>query len=153
MRFTAILYVKKLLKSPAMAFDQYLRPIFHCDAKYLASGVGVGQYPRRQNFVLEIPTCWYILALPNAKICVSPNANPQRQKAQRHLYSTDWRYACTFHVVYVNLCRVCVGCPTQTRFSVEYGLKMSDISCVTGTFSYKNWSHCTVGTPIFDEFQ
>ena len=45
-----------------------LKPIFHCDAKYLASGVGVGQCPRRQNFALDIPTCWYILALPNAKI-------------------------------------------------------------------------------------
>ena len=50
------------------------KPIFHCDAKYLASGVGVGQCTRRQNFALEIPTCWYILALPNAKICVSPDA-------------------------------------------------------------------------------
>ena len=33
-----------------------LKPIFHQNAKYLASGVGVGQCPRRQNF-----------ALPNAK--------------------------------------------------------------------------------------
>ena len=56
----------------------HLKPIFHQNAKYLASGVGVGQCPRRQNFVLEIPTCWYILALPNAKICVFPDANPQR---------------------------------------------------------------------------
>ena len=24
--------------------------------------------------MLEIPTCWYILVLPNAKICVSPDA-------------------------------------------------------------------------------
>ena len=52
-----------------------LKPIFHCDAKYLASGVGVGQCPRRQNFALEIPTCWYILALSNAKICVFPDAS------------------------------------------------------------------------------
>ena len=33
-----------------------LKPIFHQNAKYLASGVGVGQCTRRQNF-----------ALPNAK--------------------------------------------------------------------------------------
>ena len=44
-----------------------LKPIFHCNANDLAWGVGVGQCPRRQNFALEIPTCWYILALPNAK--------------------------------------------------------------------------------------
>ena len=54
-----------------------VKPIFHCDAKYLASGVGVGQCPRRQNFALEIPTCWYILALPNAKIFVTPDAKPK----------------------------------------------------------------------------
>ena len=34
----------------------YLKPIFHQNTKYLASGVGVGQCSRRQNF-----------ALPNAK--------------------------------------------------------------------------------------
>ena len=43
----------------------------------MASWVGVGQCPRRQNFALEIPTCWYILALPNAKICVTPDAKPK----------------------------------------------------------------------------
>ena len=36
-----------------------VKPIFHCNAKYLASGVGIGQCPQRQNFGLEIPTCWY----------------------------------------------------------------------------------------------
>ena len=41
-----------------------LKPIFHQNAKYLASGGGVGQCPRRQTFALGIPTCWYILALP-----------------------------------------------------------------------------------------
>ena len=51
-----------------------VKPIFHCDAKYLVLGVGVGQCPQSENFALAIPTCWYILALPNAKICVSPDA-------------------------------------------------------------------------------
>ena len=69
-----------------------LKLIFHQNAKYLALGAGVGQCPRRQNFGLEIPTCWYILALPNAKICVSPDAklkicigpdaNPRRQSVE-----------------------------------------------------------------------
>ena len=48
-----------------------LKPIFHCNTKYLASGVGVGQCPRRQN----------CLALPNATICVFPYAKPQRQSS------------------------------------------------------------------------
>ena len=31
--------------------------------KILASGAGVGQHPRRQNFALGIPTCWYLKTL------------------------------------------------------------------------------------------
>ena len=98
-------------------------------------GVGVGQCLQRQNFALEIPTCWYILALPNAKICVSPDAklkifvspdaNPRCQSVEYRwrwaFWRWGWRWACTFHVVYVNI--ICVGHPTQTCFSVEYGLK------------------------------
>ena len=112
-----------------------IKPILLWDAKYLASGVGVGQCPRRQNFALEIPTCWYlganakckICVTPNTKykICVTPDANPRRQSVE---YRWRWvrnaifsRWPCTFHVVYVNF--ICVGHPTQTRFSVEYGLK------------------------------
>ena len=41
-------------------FTKTLKPIFHGDATYLVSGVGVGQCPRRQNFVLGIQTCWYL---------------------------------------------------------------------------------------------
>ena len=37
-----------------------VKPIFHCDAKYLVSGVGVGQCLRRQHFALGIATCWYL---------------------------------------------------------------------------------------------
>ena len=61
---------------------------------------------------------------PNPKICVTPDANPRRQSVE---YRWRWvpnakfsRWACTFRVVYVNF--ICVGHPTQTRFSVEYGL-------------------------------
>ena len=87
-----------------------VKPIFHWNAKYLASGVGVGQCPRRQNFALEIPACWYILALPNAKICITsdakpkicviPDANPQRQEywLRWAFWRWGWRLACTFHV-------------------------------------------------------
>ena len=40
--------------------------------------------------------------------------------------------SCSFHVVYVNL--ICVGHPTQTRYSVEYGLKTTAamINCSNG---------------------
>ena len=65
------------------------------------SGVGVGQCPRRQNFALEIPTCWYILALPNAKICVSPDANPRRQSVEYRCRWVFWRWPCIFHVYFM----------------------------------------------------
>ena len=81
-----------------------VKPIFHCDAKYLASGVGVGQCPRRQNFALEIPTCWYILALPNTKICVIPDASQwnigcvgsQRKMLALAMYISC--FLCRFHL-------------------------------------------------------
>ena len=73
-----------------------LKPIFHCDAKFLALGVGIGQYPQRQNFVLGIPTCWYlganahplICVLPDAKpkICVLPDTKPKRKPVEYRLH-------------------------------------------------------------------
>ena len=56
-----------------------LKPIFHQNAKYLASGGGVGQCPRRQTFASGIPTCWYILTLPPTpmlKFALPPTPTP-----------------------------------------------------------------------------
>ena len=64
----------------------------------------------------NIPTCWYILALPNAKICVTPDAkpkicvtpdaNPRHQSVEYRWRWAFWRWACTFQVVCVNF--ICV---------------------------------------------
>ena len=86
-----------------------VKPIFHCDAKYLALGVGVGQCPRRQNFVLEIPTCWYILVLPNAKICVTPKAKPKicviPDANQWNIGGVGSQTQTSGHVHFIFLCR------------------------------------------------
>ena len=37
-----------------------LKPIFHCDAKKVALGPGIGLAPQRHYFVLGIPTCYYL---------------------------------------------------------------------------------------------
>ena len=37
-----------------------LKPTFHYDAKPFALGPRVGLDPQRHNFVLGIPTCWYL---------------------------------------------------------------------------------------------
>ena len=58
-----------------------LKPIFHCDAKYLASGV-LGNAPDTRilrHLTENILTCWYILALPNAKTCITPDAKPRNR--------------------------------------------------------------------------
>ena len=47
-------------------FSAMLKPIFHCDAKPLALGPGVGLDPQRHTF-----------ASPNAKICITPDAKPK----------------------------------------------------------------------------
>ena len=61
----------------------------------------------------------------NPIVCVTSDANPRRQSVEYRwrwaVWRSGWRWAFTFHVVYVNF--ICVGHPTQTRFSVEYGLK------------------------------
>ena len=68
-----------------------LKPIFHQNAKYLASGAGVGQCPRRQNFALCIPTCWYLKCenlrypTPNLKVGLAPTPNPD---------ASQWNIGC-----------------------------------------------------------
>ena len=97
-----------------------VKPIFHQNAKYLASGVGVGQCPRRQNFALEIPTCWYILALPNANICVVPDAKPQCQPVE---YSLRWILGVWSRVGHVHfILFVFISFALGSVFPVEYGL-------------------------------
>ena len=91
-----------------------LKPIFHCNAKYLASGVGVGQYSRRQNFALGYQHVGILeptQTLASGVICVTPDANPRRQSVE---YRWRWvpnanflRWPCTFHFFGVDF--ICVG--------------------------------------------
>ena len=73
----------------------YRKPIFHCDAKYLALGVGVGQCPRLQNFVLEIPTCWYLLHWVTQFFCVLADAKPESWVlADAKPNASQWNIGC-----------------------------------------------------------
>ena len=116
--------------------------IFHYDAKYLASGVGVGQCPRRQNFAVEIPTGWYILALTKAKncvspdtklkICVSPDANPRRQLPTPvsgiYVALGLWRWPCIFHVYFMYIS--CIFHVVCASFSALATRKSADAKAV-----------------------
>ena len=72
-------------------FYQLLKPIFHQNAKYLASGVGVGQCTRRQNFALPNAKDTNMLvyfALADANFLRYPTPNPRRQSVEYR-----WRWA------------------------------------------------------------
>ena len=77
-----------------------VKPIFHCNAKPLALGVCVGQYPQSENCAFGIPTCWCLKLLK----CVSPptqtlkypqrkppNANPPTQAGEIYVGSGPQR--------------------------------------------------------------
>ena len=93
MKLAAIPYFMEILY-------RTIKPIFHCDAKYLASGVGVGQCTRRQN-------------------CALPNAKYTNMLVSFALCDTNsLRWPCTFHFFCLDFIRV--GKPTRTPFPVEY---------------------------------
>ena len=75
--------------------NDYLKPIFHCDAKILAGyylGCCVGQYSQRESFALGIPTCWNLKMLkfalppmPNLKFALPPMRTPN---------ASQWNIGC-----------------------------------------------------------
>ena len=114
-----------------------LKPIFHCDAKLLALGTFALPDTKDDTFALPdamIPTCWYLLRWVTHIFCVLPNTKPKsyvltdaKPKRKPVEYRLRWvpgvgslRWACTFHIFCVDF--ICIGWPTQTHFSVEYGL-------------------------------
>ena len=115
-----------------------LKPLFHCNAKSFALGTFVSPNAKDSTFALPYArntNMLVSLALGDANFSRHPDAkpkswvlhdaNPRRQSVEYRwhwaFWHWGWHWACTFHVVYVNF--ICVGHPTQTRFSVEYGLK------------------------------
>ena len=112
-----------------------LKPIFHQNAKYLASGVGVGQCTRCQNF-----------ALPNAKYTnmlvyfgVTPDANPRRQSVEYRWHWVFWRWSCIFHVYFMYIsCIFHVVCASfsasATRELASFQWNMGLSSCVGASF-------------------
>ena len=118
------IYNQSIEVSGSALIEKSFKPIFHCDAKYLASGVGVEQCTRRQNCALPNAKYTNMLVyfalgeahfrvLPDAKpkSCVLPDAKPKRKPVE---YRLRWvpgvgslRWACTFHIFCVDF--ICVG--------------------------------------------
>ena len=90
-----------------------LKPIFHQNAKYLASGVGVGQCTRCQNCALPnakytnmlvslaLGDALFYAFLPDAKpkSCVKPDAKPKRKPVE---YRLRWVPTQNFRVGHVH---------------------------------------------------
>ena len=78
-----------------------LNPIFHCDAKYLASWVGVGHCTRRQNFAL--PNAKYsnmlvYFALDDAYFSRHPTQNPNASQSNIGCVGSQTQISCVGHV-------------------------------------------------------
>ena len=64
--------------------------------------------PQRQNFALEIPTCWYILALPltpNLKFALSTTPTPDASQWNIGGVGSQMQISCVGHVHFTFLCR------------------------------------------------
>ena len=93
-----IMFMSFVTEAPFYMF----KPMFHCDAKLLASGLGVGGNAKKNNMLV------YFGVTPNAKpkICITPGANPDTSQWNiggvgssgiGHVY---FMYiSCIFHVV------------------------------------------------------
>ena len=104
-----------------------LKPIFHCDAKLLVSGNFA--LPNAKDSTFASPNSkntnmLVSLALGDANFSRHLTQNTQRESVE---YRLRWvpnakssRWPCTFHVVCVYF--ICILWPTQTQFSVKYGL-------------------------------
>ena len=118
-----------------------LKPIFHCDTKFLALGVGVGQYPRCQNFALGIPTCWYLGAnanpliwvLPDTKpkICVLPDAKPKRKPVEYRLRWVPTQNSGVGHVhfMFFVLISFALGSQRKPSFQWNMGFTLLQLLC------------------------
>ena len=131
-----------------LSVNPTLKPIFHCDAKYLALGVGVGQCPQHQNVALGIPTCWYLGANANP-FCVLPDAFYPTRNLKFAFYLTrnlnasqwdiDWVKSlalglCVGHVhfIFFVLISFALGSRRKCSFQWNMGLKQGidpEMSC------------------------
>ena len=76
-----------------------LKPIFHCNAKYLALGAVPNANPR----IWVGDTHWSKRQPLN--LC-SPNANPRRQSVEYRWRWVFWRWPCIFHIYFTYILRI-----------------------------------------------
>ena len=114
------------------------KPIFHCEAKYLASGVGVGQCPRRQVFCVGdtnmLVSCRERNPTQNLIFAFYPKRNPN---------ASQWNIGCVgslalglcighVHFIFFVLISFALGSRRKRSFQWNMGLSVSlnDLLCL-----------------------
>ena len=104
------------------------KPIFHCDAKPLASGPCVGLQPQRDDFALPIPTCWYLKmrkqSMPNLKFA-APNARPKCKSVEYRLcWVPNAKFSVGhFHFMFFVLISFAFGSQCKPSFQWNMGFR------------------------------
>ena len=112
-----------------------LYPRFHCNEKLLEFGLCVGSGPQREEFLLVIPTCWYLKSLvdPTQRPpdpTRAPTRPPTRANGIKFELGTrglDLRWPCTFQVILYQFNSRWL--PNTLLILVEYGLKCVQSYC------------------------
>ena len=109
--------------------------IFNCDAKPFALGPGVGLDTQCHNFLLPIPTCWYLKTLknvfpptPNLKFSLPPTRTPK---------TSQWNIGCIWsptqnvrvgNVHFIFWVLISFGGQRKPSFQWNMGLRMPDLT-------------------------
>ena len=101
-----------------------LKPIFHCDAKYLASGIGVGQCPRRQNFRWGYQHVGILEPNANPKFALPPTPTPDASQWNIGGVGYQMQNFCIGHVHFMFLCSTfAFGTQRKPSFQWNMGFK------------------------------
>ena len=119
-----------------------LLSLYSTATQILALGVGVGQYPRRKNFALGIPTCWYrgananplICVLPEAKpkTCVLPDAKPKRKPVEYRLRWVPTQNSGIGHVHFMFFGLISFALGSQRKPSFQWNMGFRGRLLITG---------------------
>ena len=112
-------FTLQLLKRPLYIT---FKPIFHCDAKALASGPCVGLHPQRDDFALLIPTFWYLKSRKH------PMPNLNLLYPTRNQNASQWNIGCVVqnfrvgHVYFMFFVLISLSFGSQRKRSFQWNM-------------------------------
>ena len=97
--------------------EERIKPIVHCDAKFLALGLGVGQYPERQN----------LGANANPLICILPDAKPKCKPVEYRLCWVPTQNSGVGHVHFMFFVLILFALGSQRKPSFQWNMGLTGI--------------------------